>query len=126
MKVESNYHGISKILALLSITGVLLFSGCSTTTNPSTSLPFARSELEASREDGLSEYASLEVKIARDKVEEAEQATKMEEHEKAERLSQQALANLKLAEAKAEAKKAENIANELERNISTLRNEINR
>ncbi len=125
MKVDSRKQANANILILLSLAGLLVISGCAST-GPSATLPLARSFLETSQEDRLSEFAPLELRIAQDKVEEAEQAAKAKDHNKAERLSQEALANLKLAEAKAAAKKSQTIAEELERAISTLRQEINR
>ena len=125
MKVNTKNENRNKILALLPLTGLLLISGCATKAPPAT-LSLARSVLETSRGDILSEFAPLELRIAQDKVEAAERAAKTKQYEKAERLSQEALANLKLAEAKAGAKKAGNIAKEIERDISTLRQELNR
>ncbi len=116
---------VRTLTAMVSLAGLSLISGCAST-GPSATLPLAESMLESSREDRLSEYAPLELRIAQDKIAEAQKAAKLKNHEKAERLSQQALVNLKLAEAKAATKKAQTVSEELERNIATLRQEVNR
>lgn len=125
MKIEYKKQNCSKTLVVLATTSVLLFTGCATT-SPSASLPLVRSELGTSQEDGLNEFAPLEVRVAQDKIKLAEQAAIEEDHIQAERFSQEAMVNLKLAKAKASAKKAKQVTEELERNISTLRQEINR
>ena len=70
--------------------------------------------------------SSLELRIAKDKLEQAENAAQDKENETAERLAQEALVNLELAEAKTEAKKTAKTVKDMERSISTLRNELER
>lgn len=125
MNVYSITTTISKHIGILVFIPILAMTACASIPK-SASLPLAKSALETAQSDKLNEFAPLELRIARDEVEEAEQAAREEEHLKAERLAQKALANIKLAEAKAEMKKSEVSVQQIEESIRTLREEIQR
>lgn len=110
----------------LTLIGTLLFLiGCSSP-KPKT-LPVAQSTMASIEHDtDVVEYASLELRIAKDKLEQAEKAAKDDENKVAERLAQEALVSLKLAEAKAESEKTAKIVKDMERSIATLRDELDR
>jgi Domain of unknown function (DUF4398) len=112
-------------LSLTLIITLLLLSGCSSP-KPKT-LPVAQSTMASIEHDAdVVEYASLELRVAKDKLEQAEKAAKDDENKIAERLAQEALVNLKLAEAKAESEKTANIVKDMEKSIATLRDELDR
>lgn len=103
----------------------IVLNGCS---GPkSRTLPIAQSTMASVGQDvDVVKFSSLELRVAKDKLEQAENAAQDKENEAAERLAQEALVNLKLAEAKAEAKKTAKTVKNMERSISTLRNELER
>lgn len=110
----------------LGMIAVLIFlNGCSSGPKSRT-LPIAQSTMTSIGQDADTvKFSSLELRIAKDKLEKAENAAQDKDNNEAERLAQEALVNLKLAEAKAEAKKTANTVKDMERSISTLRNELN-
>jgi hypothetical protein len=72
------------------------------------------------------QYAPLETRKARDKLDDAESAMNNREFEKARRLAEQALVDARLAEVKAESEIARRNAAELQQTIKSLRAEAER
>jgi hypothetical protein len=66
-------------------------------------------------------YAPLELRIAEDKLSEAQAAAEREDYEGAGRLAEEALVNAQLAEKKADAEKAKRAAQEMRGVIESLR-----
>ena len=99
---------LSKCMFGLFMVAIFLFiNGCSSAPKSKT-LPIAQSTMASVGQDAdVVEFAALELRVAKDKLEQAERAAKEDENKAAERLAQEALINLKLAEAKAEAAKTE-------------------
>ena len=108
-------------LAMVAI--LISFIGCSTP--KSRTLPIAQSTMISIEQDAdIVKLAPLELRVAKDKLEQAENAAQDDKNEAAERLAQEALINLKLAKAKAEAKKTAKTVKDMEKSISTLRDEL--
>jgi hypothetical protein len=73
-----------------------------------------------------SQYAPLELKTAREQLDQANRAMHEKEYDEARRWADQALVNAQLAEAKTGAEKARQAAAELQKSIQTLRAELER
>ncbi len=118
---------LSKCAFGFAIVTILIFlSGCSSAPKSRT-LPIAQSKMASVGQDAdVVKSSSLELRVAKDKLEQAENAAQDDENEAAERLAQEALVNLELAEAKTEAKKTAKTVKDMERSISTLRGELER
>jgi predicted nucleic acid-binding Zn-ribbon protein len=77
---------------------------------------------------GSSEYASLDLKTARDKIDQAKTAmrSKDKDYVAAGRLLEEAQVDAELAEAKSKTAKSQKVVAELKKSITTLRDEIQR
>ena len=117
----------SKCTFSLAMVAIFIFlNGCSSGPKSRT-LPIAQSTMANIGKDAdVVKSSSLELRVAKDKLEQAENAAQDKENETAERLAQEALINLELAEAKTKAKKTAKTVKDMERSISTLRNELER
>ncbi len=117
----------SKCTFSLAMVAIFIFlNGCSSGPKSRT-LPIAQSTMASVGQDAdVVKFSSLELRVAKDKLEQAKNAAQADENETAERLAQEALVNLELAEAKTEAKKTAKTVKDMERSISTLRNELER
>jgi septal ring factor EnvC (AmiA/AmiB activator) len=82
--------------------------------------------IEGATTAGGTEYAPLELKSARDKLEAANQAVADENYEKAAMLASEAQVDAKLAETKSMSAKAQKAVAETQDNLRTMLNEINR
>ena len=112
---------------LITVAIVIFFlNGCSSTPKSRT-LPIAQSTLASLGQDAdIVKSSGLELRVAKDKLEQAEQAAKEDKNIVAERLAQEALINLKLAKAKAEATETKKTVKNMERSNATLRHELDR
>jgi hypothetical protein len=77
-------------------------------------------------ESGAGEHAPLELRLAREKLDEAKRAIDGDEYELARRLAEQAYVDAQLAEAKAHSEKAREAAQEVRRTVDAVREEANR
>jgi chromosome segregation ATPase len=75
---------------------------------------------------GVPESAALDMRLARDKLERAREALAEEDYERAKRLGEQASVDAQVAMAKSDSEAAREAAQELERSIQTLRDEVER
>lgn len=90
---------------------------------PTDQLAVASVAVNAAETAGAVQYAPLEMRTARDKLEQARQANINKDYEDAKRLAQQAEWDARLAERKAQTAKAERAAEEAQKSIQLLRNE---
>jgi len=93
---------------------------------PTEQIAVAKSALASAASAGGSEYASVEMSAAQEKLDRAHQAIKKEDYENARWLAEQAQADARLAEKKAQSAKAQKAANVIQDDIRVLREEINR
>ena len=77
-------------------------------------------------EAGAQEYAPLELRKAREKVEQAKALVEKEKNEQALRLTEEASVDAELAMVKARSEKAQEAVQQLRKTIETLREEIKR
>ncbi len=123
MKTVIKIHFCILGLALLTLTA------CGTAKQPPLSrMALAQSAVEKAASAGSNEYASLDLKTARDKIDRAQKAiqSKDKDYIKAGRLLEEAEVDAELAEAKSKTAKSQKIVAELKESIDMLRDEIQR
>ncbi|HEX6176645.1 MAG TPA: DUF4398 domain-containing protein [Candidatus Binatia bacterium] len=106
--------------------GALVFSGCSSVTPPREELATAELAVREAQQSKASQHASLELRMATEKLNRAKQAMRDEDHVAARRLAEQALVDAQLAENKARSAEARAMARQLREGIETLRKEAER
>jgi hypothetical protein len=119
----SSVQGWSKALLLaISIGSALSLAGCAG--NPPTAqMALATSAVKGAEAAGAHEFATLELKTARDKMRQAEQASFEKDFDEARLLAEQAEWDARLAERKARAAKAERAVMDAEKGVEELRKE---
>ncbi|MGE0681967.1 MAG: DUF4398 domain-containing protein [Candidatus Binatia bacterium] len=106
--------------------GALGFTGCSAGRPPTESLSTAELTVTRAADSGASQYAPLELRIAREKLDGAKRAMTAEEYDRARRLAEQAQVDAQFAETKAQAERARQNAEETRKSIEALRREAER
>ena len=118
-------RGFVPLLSAFMLCG--MFAGCASTPNaPTEALQAAELAIAKAEQDRASNYASLELGEAREKLTAARIAVAEKEMLRAARLAEQSRADAELAIAKTQAAKAGEINAELDRNADTLQREIER
>lgn len=105
---------------------LLALTGCASAPVPTEQFAVAQSSIERATAAGAAEHAALEIKTARDKLAAAQRAVEDEEYAKASALAEEASVDAKLAEAKSESAKAKRSVSEIQDNLRSLRNELDR
>ena len=100
--------------------------GCATVPPPVEQMAVAKAAIANAVRAGGSEYASVEMRTAQEKIDRASRAMEKEDFETARWLAEQAEADARLAEKKAQSSKAQKAATVLKDDIRVLREEINR
>ena len=109
------------------ILGLLLFMGaCASSKIPAPSTSDAESKIRQAEQAGAQEYAPLELRNARKKVEQAKTLVQQEQNEQALRKVEEASVDAELAMVKARSAKAQEAVKQLRETIDTLRREIQR
>jgi hypothetical protein len=122
-----NYLSRSKKMRLcLVIGGLIIATGCASVPEPVAELASARTALRAIENTDARDQAPVELDRAKTKLQRAETATSSKNYAEARRLAEESLADAELAAAKTSAAKAQRNANELERSIALMRDEIER
>lgn len=118
----------SQIFYGLVCAALLLTSGCASSRIPAPSSEFAAAaqSVEQAEQVGAEEYAPLEIREARQKLDRARELMDDKENKRAKMLIEQALVDAELAEAKSLSSKAQRAVDELQETIETLRAEIER
>ncbi len=104
----------------------LLATGCASTKLPPPDLSAPRLAVAEAEQAGASEVAPLELRSARQKLEQAEQAAEEDDYREARFFAEKALVDAELAEAKARSATAQAAVDELRESIRVLREEIER
>jgi septal ring factor EnvC (AmiA/AmiB activator) len=105
---------------------LLALSGCASTPVPTEQLAVSKTAVESATTAGGTEFAPLELKAARDKLEAANKAVAEKNNERAALLASEAQVDAKLAETKAESAKAQKAVAETQDNLRTMLQEVNR
>ena len=112
-------------LAVLPVCAVLWISGCAGKP-PTDTLSQAELAVQEADRKTASQHAPLELRTAREQLDQAKQAVDEEEYDEARRLAEQALVSAQLAEARSGAEKARQAAAELQKSIQSLQSELQR
>jgi len=108
------------------ITAIIIFFGCSTTKPPTDTLAKAELSVRAAHEAGAEEFAQMDLRKAREKLEKSKQAMAVRNYDEARRLAEDAQVDAELAEAKAEAQIVRHAADEALRRVDALQVESER
>jgi len=101
--------------------------GCSSMETPATAdVAVSKAAVDSAATAGGAQYAPLEMRSAREKLDKAKKAMTDKEYELAADLAKQAEADAKLAQAKAGSAKAKAAADAIQDDIRVLREELNR
>lgn len=93
---------------------------------PDSQISLASSAISKAESAGAYEAAPVELKAAREKLNEAKRLMQREDNLSAQRLAEQAIVDANLAEAKARTAKSQDAVNEVKESIRTLQEEIDR
>lgn len=118
-------------ITVLMVTGIVfegfMLSSCASTPKaPNEALQAADLAISTAEEARVADYASPELGEARQKLTDARVAVEKKDMVKAERLAEQSRADAELALAKANALKAKAVNDEMQKSISTLKQEMQR
>jgi cobalamin biosynthesis protein CobD/CbiB len=103
-----------------------IIAGCASVAPPTEQMAVSKAAIANAVSAGGSEYASVEMRSAQEKMDRASRAMGKEDYEDARRLAEQAQADARLAEKKAQSAKAEKAASVTHDDIRVLREEMNR
>jgi hypothetical protein len=114
-------------LRLAALTAVgLIFTACASAPPPSQDVTRARTLIEQAEKAGAQRYTAVELESARDKLAQAEEASKDGKQDVANQRAAEAVADAELANARAISGAARGAADELQRSNETLRQETER
>lgn len=113
-------------IAATSIATLLALAGCASAPIPTEQFAVSKTAIDSATTAGATEYAPLEIKTARDKLDAAQRAVDEKEYKKAAALAEEAQVDAKLAETKALSTKAKKSVAETQDNLRTLLDEVNR
>jgi hypothetical protein len=106
---EATMKAGTKGQILMLCLGLLALAGCAPAKQPPASqMALAQDAVEKASTAGAYEYAPVELKTARDKIDQAKTAMQSKDYASAKRLLEQAEVDAKLAEAKSSAKRLHN------------------
>jgi hypothetical protein len=108
----------------LFLSSVFLAVSCSSVEPPHGVLSQADFQVREAEELQASQYAPLELRTARDKLESAEAAMRREDYVRARHLAEEALVDAQLASEKTRSEKVQENLAVLRRTILTLKNEL--
>jgi len=113
-----------KLVTCVMISGLLM--ACGSTNPPSQQLTETQMVIQQAEQLGAAEYAPLEIRAAKIKLEQAREAVEAKEYDKAIQLAEQARVDAELAQIKAQSGKAQKEVAELRESIRVLKAEIER
>lgn len=111
--------------SIIGIIMLFMFS-CASTKPPTQQLAQTEAAIKQADQVGAQDYAPLELREARKKLQRAKNLVSQEKYKKAERLADRAEVDAELAEAKALSAKAQNAVEQLQESIRLLKEEIER
>lgn len=110
----------------LLLLGAVAVIGCAARRQPTAKLEVVEVALREADGSGAAQYAPLELRLAREKLDLARQAMDSDDPDRARRLSDEALVDAQLAEAKTRSEKARRNTEEVRKSISALHEEATR
>lgn len=125
--MDAIYIKSGSFLRLAILAGIVVVMGaCATTNVPAPDTSEAESMIRQAEEAGAQEYAPVELRKAREKVEQAKALVEQEKNAEALRMTEQASVDAELAMVKARSAKAQEAVKQLQETIEALRDEIER
>ena len=112
-----------QLIAIVTLGAAVTLAGCAGTPPPTTQLAVAKQAVTAADTAEGAEYAPVELRKAREKLSQAEQASLNEQYDKARHLAEQAEWDARVAERKARAEKAHRALRQAEEGTLELRDE---
>lgn len=117
----------SALRIAFAITGALALTACSSGPRPpNEALQAADQAIESAEQARVADYASPELGIAREKLNDARLAVQREDMELAQRLAEQSRVAAELALAQAQASKATVVNDEMKKSTKTIKQEMQR
>lgn len=116
-------HAPKRLIAVVTLGAAVTLAGCAGTPPPTTQLAVAKQAVTAADTAQSAEYAPVELRTAREKLSQAEQASLNEQYDKARHLAEQAEWDARVAERKARAEKARRALRQAEEGTLELRDE---
>ena len=123
MNKPSSYQRYFQVIAISAAFGL---AACASVPPPTEQMAVSRSAIANALSAGGSEYASVEMRSAQDKLDLASRAMDKEDYESARRLAEASQVDARLAEKKAQAGKAQKAAGVTREDNRVLREEMNR
>lgn len=123
---KSNNKCVRILQQGLLIGMVISFISCASTRPPTEHIARSQSIINQAEQVGAENYAPLEIREARKKLERANELIEEKEYEKAKRMAEQAEVDAELAEAKTLSEKAQKAVRELRESIRIIKEEISR
>ena len=117
-------------MSIRSLAVVLVAAGalcaCQTPKRPLQAVATADAAVQQADLGAAAQHAPLELRLAREKLEEAKSKLRDEQYTDARRLAEQALVDVQLAEVKAQSAQARSTAEDLRQGIQTIQDEAER
>lgn len=113
-----------RLMASLTAGCLVALAGCASPPVPREQLAVGQASIEAAQSAGAAEFAPVELNRARDKFTQAQLAVKEDRLVSARRLAEEADVDAQVARSKANAERAERAAREVNKGISTLRQQL--
>ncbi len=114
------------VCAALAAFAALALTACASTPPPTAEMAVSTAAVGRAVSAGATELSAMDLRNARDKLEQANVALAARDHERARRLALEAQVDAQLAQAKAESSKAGKAAAELQESTRVLRLELDR
>ena len=115
---------VTSIVAACS--ALVLALGCSARRPPDAHMSTADLAIRSASDETASEHAPLDLRLAREKLDQAREAVKDDEYDRARRLAEESLADAQVAEAKSRAAKARDNLKQAHDDVEALRKETER
>lgn len=126
--LRSGIHRRFVFASCAGLVGVTLLAlaGCASAPIPTEQLAVSKTQIDSANTAGGTEFAPLELKMAREKLDAANKAVADKDYDKAARLASEAQVDAKLAETKALSAKAQKAVAETQEHLRTMLQEVNR
>lgn len=112
-----------RILILFTI-ATFAMGACASTKPPSEKLTRVKSSIQQAEQVGANDFAPLEIREARKKLEKAEKLVGKKKYEEAKLMADRAMVDADLAQIKTLSEKSQKAVNELRESIKVLKQEI--
>jgi len=124
--IETVSIKLTKVMRKLAIVIplILLISACASTKPPNEKLTQVEASIQQAEQVGAEDYAPLEIREARKKLDEARELVRKEKYQKAKLTADRAMVDAELAQMKSLSEKAQKAVRELRESIRVLKEEI--